>query len=279
MKRIIALALVLAMVLTFAACGCKHEWLAATCENPKTCELCGETEGEAKGHSMVAATCEEAEHCENCSYKNGEALGHDWVDATTEAPKTCQTCGATEGERIITDERFTTAATKQLHGDWMMEIPLDGDLMGLPDFPEGASMNVALFFGNSGEFHTQTTITDNFAELLTQYTVDTMYTEFAAQGMDAASVDAMFESEYGMSVQAYVEQSMSGLDLGQMMSAIVSAANLSGVYYAQDGLVYTGTGWEEELVSEGYAVEGDTLTMESFTEMFGEDYVFVRVSE
>ena len=27
----------------FAGCGCKHEWQAANCTNPKTCELCGVT--------------------------------------------------------------------------------------------------------------------------------------------------------------------------------------------------------------------------------------------
>ena len=33
-----------------AACGCKHEWQDASCTSPKTCTLCGETEGEAADH-------------------------------------------------------------------------------------------------------------------------------------------------------------------------------------------------------------------------------------
>lgn len=279
MKKLTALILVLAMSLTLAACGCDHVWLAATCDTPKTCEECGETEGEPKGHAMVEATCEEPKHCENCDLTEGEALGHTWVDATTEAPKTCENCGATEGERIITDPRFTTAATKELHGKWVMEIAFDGERMNLPGFPEGAAMYVTMIFGNAGELTVESSVSENFTDLLIQFTVDTMYAEFANQGMDTAAVDAMFESTYGMSVVDYVKQTMSGTDMEEVFSTILGAANIDGVYYVQDGQLYTGTSWEEELVPEGFTLEGDTMTMESFNEMFGEEYVFVRVIE
>ncbi len=33
--------------------SCEHEWVDATCTAPKTCTLCGETEGEALGHTEV----------------------------------------------------------------------------------------------------------------------------------------------------------------------------------------------------------------------------------
>ena len=51
-----------------------HAWDDATCEAPKTCNICGATDG--------------------------EALNHDWADATCSAPKTCGTCGATEGTAL-----------------------------------------------------------------------------------------------------------------------------------------------------------------------------------
>lgn len=53
---------------------CDHNWLSATCTEPKTCSLCGETKG--------------------------SALGHDWKDADYENPKTCSRCGKTEGEPL-----------------------------------------------------------------------------------------------------------------------------------------------------------------------------------
>jgi len=117
-----------------------HDWADATCTAPKTCSVCGATEGEALGHDMVtdaavAPTCTETgltegSHCSRCDHKvaqesvpatghtwidadcdtpktcsscgatEGEALGHDWADATCTAPKTCKTCGATEGEAL-----------------------------------------------------------------------------------------------------------------------------------------------------------------------------------
>lgn len=49
----------------------EHEWIEATCTEPKTCEICGETEG--------------------------KALGHDWMEATYDNPKTCRRCEETEG--------------------------------------------------------------------------------------------------------------------------------------------------------------------------------------
>ncbi len=48
-KYFILLALIVCAFLT--GCACKHEWVEATCTEPKTCSKCGETEGEALGHN------------------------------------------------------------------------------------------------------------------------------------------------------------------------------------------------------------------------------------
>ena len=97
-----------------------HDWKAADCTTPKTCKVCGETEGAALGHNdnfmVVAPTCTEGGYtiytCDTCgdSYigSETEALGHDWIDATTEAPKTCKTCGATEGDKLPEETPGTT---------------------------------------------------------------------------------------------------------------------------------------------------------------------------
>ena len=49
-----------------------HDWVAADCDTPKTCNTCGESDG--------------------------EELGHDWQDADCDTPKTCEICGETEGD-------------------------------------------------------------------------------------------------------------------------------------------------------------------------------------
>ena len=103
-----------------------HLWTPATCIEPKTCSVCGETEGEALGHNYgnliekVEATpnadgMEAHYYCDRCETyfdtnkvaTTQEALvivyncathGHRWVDATCTLPKTCSVCGETEGE-------------------------------------------------------------------------------------------------------------------------------------------------------------------------------------
>ena len=77
-----------------------HSWKEATCEAPKTCMVCGKTEGEALGHSWKAATCEAPKTCTVCGKTEGSALGHSWKEATCETPKTCTVCGKTEGPAL-----------------------------------------------------------------------------------------------------------------------------------------------------------------------------------
>ncbi len=85
MKTFICLVVLVAIVLCcFVGCNptevsaddtnetiCSHRWKNATCIEPATCTLCGETAG--------------------------TAVGHQWAAATYESPKTCVICGKTEG--------------------------------------------------------------------------------------------------------------------------------------------------------------------------------------
>lgn len=108
------------------ACTHEHNWIDATCTEPKTCSSCNKTEGDPLGHNYqgasctfrgtctrcgeigggyiphewVDATCTEAEHCAMCGENrrwDSFPLGHHWESATCTAPKTCTRCGATEG--------------------------------------------------------------------------------------------------------------------------------------------------------------------------------------
>ncbi len=77
-----------------------HTWVEATCQSPKTCSVCGLTEGEVGEHEWEEATCEAPRTCKLCGATEGEPLEHDWKMATLEAPKTCKHCGATEGDKL-----------------------------------------------------------------------------------------------------------------------------------------------------------------------------------
>lgn len=139
MKKLLTLLLAMAMVFCLASCQylpegfqsaidgaidnvmgmlggettCEHDWIGATCTAPKTCSLCGATDGEANGHTEEivagkAATCTEAgmtdgKKCSVCGETTVEqsviaALGHtEEIVAGTAA--TCTEAGMTDGKK------------------------------------------------------------------------------------------------------------------------------------------------------------------------------------
>ncbi len=90
------------------------EYIAPTCTAPGqqingvVCTVCHEvlvapTVIPALNHpaeNRAAATCTEPETCKLCGETFGESLGHDWADATCTLPRTCKVCGETEGESL-----------------------------------------------------------------------------------------------------------------------------------------------------------------------------------
>lgn len=100
MKRIAVMIVGMLLTTSLVGCGHKHTWKEATCETPRICTECGETEGEPIGHNYTEATCESPRICVNCGQSEGEALGHNYASATCESPKTCAVCGKTEGVRL-----------------------------------------------------------------------------------------------------------------------------------------------------------------------------------
>lgn len=259
-----------------------HVWLAATCEAPKTCEACGITEGEAKGHSWVDATCEAPKTCTSCDLTDGEALGHDWVDATTETPKTCTVCSVTEGERIITDPRFTTAATKDIQGLWAADIIMTGEEMGFDaGIIDEATLRLLVDLRNDGTMVFSVELPDEEAfmqKLIDAYT-EVMYAEFAAYDMDEAAADEAMKQAYGMGIREYLETTLGSISFNDLLSSIYAEMNLGGIYFMQDGILYTGNSWTSAVTEEPYTLSGDTLILDSLSEGLGQDTVLTRVTE
>ena len=75
-----------------------HTWIDATCLSQKTCSVCGVAEGEIADHSWEAPSCLIPQTCSVCHIIEGELADHSWVDATCLAPKICAVCQITEGE-------------------------------------------------------------------------------------------------------------------------------------------------------------------------------------
>ena len=121
--KIMNLAIIISLGIWLCACGHEHEWIEATCTEPRTCRSCGETEGEALGHEWVDASCTAPKTCLRCGETEGDALGHnivgasctvggtcsicgesvaalghEWIEATCTTPRTCSVCGEKEGD-------------------------------------------------------------------------------------------------------------------------------------------------------------------------------------
>ncbi len=113
-KKVICGLGALAVSVLISGCHFRHEWQEATCTQPRTCTVGGETEGEPLGHTWEDATCTKPKTCSVCGETEGEALGHTWVDATCTEPKTCSVCGETEGEALghkLTEANYQSPAT------------------------------------------------------------------------------------------------------------------------------------------------------------------------
>lgn len=278
MKRAISiLALTLVCLLVLAGCGCEHEWAAADCDTPKTCNLCAETEGEALGHTWADATCTVPKTCSACQETEGEALGHTWTDATTEAPKTCTVCAATEGERIITDPRFTTATASPILGSWSYVIPVTGEEMGIEGFEGQLDMRMSFDFGPAGDLEIIVGVEDEDAYMAAMRTIliDSLYAEFELQGMNKEEADAAMVATYGLTMEQFADVSLATVDASQLEQT------LTFVYYVEDDQIYVGLSWDATVMEPtAFTVEGDTLTMyEDIVYGTGETLVLTRDAE
>ena len=97
MKKTLSFAVVLVMILTFAACSHTHvPGPAATCYDPQICTECGEVLVEATGHRPgPAATCEAPQTCEFCGLELAPKLEHTpGAEATCTEPQLCTVCNA-----------------------------------------------------------------------------------------------------------------------------------------------------------------------------------------
>lgn len=95
----------LSLLFAFGLTGCcmNHEWTEATCTAPKTCNKCGETEGEVLSHEWVEATCTAPRTCSVCGETEGEALAHTLSEANYQQPAMCSVCGEIKGEPLQAD--------------------------------------------------------------------------------------------------------------------------------------------------------------------------------
>ena len=282
MKRKLCVLLpALICLVIFSGCMCSHEWAEATCTSPRTCTKCEETEGESLGHEMVEANCTEAKHCVRCGMTDGEPLGHDWKAATTEDPQICLVCGLTQGERIITDPRFTTAATQMLQGKWGTSMYLDGKLLGFPDFTGVLECKYALEYGPAGDLNVSFELEnpEAFMDALVAYTLELSYANMKAMGIGREDADVAIQQSMGMTMEEYARSTFAAIDLEQIFQTILST--LGGVYYVEGDQLYTGADWDTIIAPVTFHIENDVLylAVEDADDVLGMQNGLKRITE
>ena len=139
-KKFALLLYITGIFLLLAGCGSNHEWTEATCMEPKTCSVCGETEGAPLGHTWNEATCTEPKTCTVCGITSGRANGHDWESATASSPKKCRVCGLTEGE--VLKQEQTEEHPAEIESS-VAERADSAETVSLPQFDFGADAFMA----------------------------------------------------------------------------------------------------------------------------------------
>ena len=132
-----------------------HNFKDATCTEPKTCKVCGATEGAALGHSFKDATCTDAKICEVCGTKEGSALGHDFQSGA------CTRCGEKDPD-YVAEGTFAPIA-----GFWRMEgLTDDGSELDKISviFQEDSVEFWAAFFGRIPDEHLESALEYGYAD-------------------------------------------------------------------------------------------------------------------
>lgn len=306
-KRVLAVLLALICALSLTGCICRHEWSAATCVSPSTCTKCDKTDGEALGHIWTEANCTEARQCSRCgavegaplghnwveadctkaaicsrcALVEGDALGHDWQAATTEAPKTCSRCALTEGEPIVTDPRFKTANVTELLGKWKFDTAIPAHVFGLYRYDQPLRLRFILEFLPDGTFFETAEFIDDaiVMEAFIMNSMEEEYLAMEAQGISRESYDAMVFEQTGMSNYEYTKYFMGDLTLNGILETLWDFTNNGGVYYVEDGALYTGITWESPITPSQYIVDKDSLWIYDLEQELGAGTIFSRMSE
>lgn len=117
-KRMTLSALALGTATLLIGCGKgsnhEHEWSEITCKDPKTCKICGATEGEpSPRHKWEEATCLKPATCSVCGETKGQATGHKPGDWEVDIEPTLSTSGEKSLHCKVCDEELESETVEK----------------------------------------------------------------------------------------------------------------------------------------------------------------------
>ena len=113
-NRIFFMVCLLSLIgLLLTGCSCEHEWQRSTCQAPRTCIKCGETEGKIRAHEWGNTACHTPEGCIICGTTEGMELTHEWQEDC----KICVHCGH---DARPADDRFMDKLSAGINKRWSL---------------------------------------------------------------------------------------------------------------------------------------------------------------
>lgn len=235
MKRILILLLTLILVLSMTACG----------------------EDDTKTTTAATSTPE--------TTAQETTVPETTVPETTVAETTVPETTATQTTAAVvdTDSPFDAEAAAAVIGTWKFDLTMTAEQFGLEDDDFSLVCPAAFTFDDQGMFvfgfmtEEMTDTIAYFESYMVTYMTDLMYKQFSDQGISKEDADTAFKTEYNMTIAQYAEETVNAMDVASMFSASTSA----GVYYVEDGKLYTGAAYGDAMEINNITVEGDTLTL------------------
>lgn len=186
LKKLLCITLCFCLcVFLLTGCGCKHEWKEATCTEPKTCNLCGETEGEVVEHNYG-----------------------DWIDVDAENEvRTCSVCDFSEVQTVDRKaklisfleghwEDYALVANDQIITyEYLRETGVEGFDDGQVTFDFDSQGNATYTFTDSGDVfkmifdEIQFVIGDGFVRYDFEVKIETNDLEYVDFGIGCLSLD------------------------------------------------------------------------------------------
>ncbi len=166
---------------------------------------------------------------------------------------------------VESDGSFDAAQAAPLIGSWDFTYEIPAETFGLEGFDSPLAVQMTYTLSEDATWtmaldaeKTQAELAE-FTEAICSYTIDLMYKQFAEQNMDKEQANEAMQKQYGMTIEEYVNDSVSKSITPEMLS--VNAPEQSGSYYVDGTTLHMQNGLYVENVT--FSLDGDTLTLQS----------------
>lgn len=165
-----------------------------------------------------------------------------------------------EGNLINNQGKFDPEVCAPLFGTWYGTFTMNAADMGLEGVEGSIDLNVVMVLDELGNMTMYTTVdTQAFMDFMVPLQEEMIYQMLAqSMGEDCTreEMDAIFQSQYGMSIHDYVVMMVGQMDVEEMMNQ-----ETVGVYYVEGDIFYSGDSWAGFMEPSQFTLEGDTLTL------------------